>query len=43
MVNLYIKLIIAKRRTLNDVPEQYVQDVTNGLAELGYDTAGNKL
>ena len=43
MVNLYCSLIINKRRTLDDVPEKFKDDVIARLNELGYDTNGNPL
>ena len=42
MVEMYCKLIIAKRRTFDKIPEVFKSDVKARLAELGYDTNGDK-
>lgn len=43
MIEIYCKLIIAKRRTFDSVPERFKNEVKNRLAELGYNTNGDKL
>lgn len=43
MVNLYCTLIINKRRTIDQVPDNFKNLVEARLAELGYDLAGNEL
>ena len=42
MVEIYCKLIIAKRRTFENIPDVFKNDVKARLTELGYDTNGNK-
>ena len=41
MVNLYATLIINKRRTFDQVPENFKMDVKAKLKELGYDVNGD--
>lgn len=41
MVEIYCKLIIAKRRSFDKVPNEYKTSVESRLTELGYDTDGN--
>ena len=41
MVEIFAKLIIAKKRTLSDVPENLRERVDDKLAELGYDENGD--
>ena len=43
MVDLYCSLIIAKRRSFNDVPNAYKDAVRERLKELGYDMNGDPL
>ena len=43
MVEIYCKLIIAKRRSFDKVPDNFKSDVEVRLNELGYDTNGNML
>lgn len=43
MVNLYCTLIINKRRTIDQVPDNFKNLVEARLAELGYDLAGNEI
>lgn len=38
MVEIYVKLIMSGRRTLNQIPERLRDDVNNRLIELGYIT-----
>ena len=43
MVEIYCKLIISKRRTIDKVPDNFKMDVENRLKELGYDVNGDPL
>lgn len=43
MVEIYCKLIIAKRRSIDKVPDNFKSDVKARLNELGYDTNGDLL
>ena len=43
MVELYAKLIIAKRRTLDSVPKNLKTAVKKALMEMGYDEHGARL
>ena len=43
MVEIYCKLIIAKRRTFDQVPDSFKVSVEERLRELGYDTNGNPI
>lgn len=43
MVDVYVKLIINKRRTLDQVPDVFKADVEAKLREYGYDTNGDPL
>ena len=42
MVEIYCKLIIAKRRPFDNIPEVFRSKVKARLAELGYNTDGDK-
>lgn len=42
MVEMYCKLIIAKRRTFDKIPDMFKTEVEARLAELGYNTNGDK-
>lgn len=42
MVEMYCKLIIAKRRAFDRIPEVFKNDVKARLSELGYNTDGDK-
>lgn len=42
MVEMYCKLIIAKRRTFDKIPDVFKDDVKTRLSELGYNTDGDK-
>lgn len=42
MVEIYCKLIIAKRRAFDKIPEVFKSEVKARLAELGYNTNGDK-
>lgn len=42
MVEIYCKLIIAKRRTFDKVPDIFKDEVKAKLSELGYDINGDK-
>ncbi len=43
MVELYCKLIIAKRKNFQQIPDNLKPDVENRLKGLGYDTNGDTL
>ena len=43
MVEIYVKLIINKRRAFDDVPDKFKTDVKAKLMEYGYDTNGDPL
>ena len=43
MVDVYITLIVNKRRTIDQVPAQLKSDVLAGLNALGLDGYGNPL
>lgn len=43
MVEIYCKLIIAKRRSFDKVPDNFKAEVEARLEELGYDTNGDLL
>lgn len=43
MVEIYVKLIINKRRAFDDVPAKFQADVEAKLKEYGYDTNGDPL
>ena len=43
MVEIYCKLIIAKRRLFDRVPEFFKADVESRLNELGYDINGDPI
>jgi hypothetical protein len=43
MVELYVKLIVNKRRTFDKVPAKFQEAVKERLLELGYDTDGNPI
>lgn len=42
MIEVYVKLIINKRRSFEAIPDNLKEDVMKRLAELGYDQNGNK-
>ena len=41
MIEIYCKLIIAKRRPFDKIPDIFKEDVKTRLKELGYDTNGD--
>lgn len=41
MVGIYCKLIIAKLRDFNQIPDDFKSKVEERLRELGYDTNGD--
>ena len=41
MIEVYVKLIINKRRSFDRIPEEFQETVEFRLAELGYDTNGD--
>jgi hypothetical protein len=43
MINLYCTLIINKRRTFSQVPDNFKDAVEARLNELGYDTNGDPI
>ena len=43
MVEIYTKLIINKRRTLDQVPAKFQADVEARLLEYGYDSNGDPI
>lgn len=43
MVEIYVKLIINKRRTFDKVPAKFREAVKERLLELGYDTNGDPI
>lgn len=43
MVEIYCRLIMAKRRQFDKVPDDFKTQVDERLAELGYNTNGDKL
>ena len=43
MVELYVQLIIAKKRPFSKVPDRYKDEVEARLLELGYDTNGDPI
>ena len=43
MIALYCKLIMAKRKTFEQVPEKFQNDVKNLLAGMGYDINGEPI
>lgn len=43
MIDIYCKLIIAKRRTFDKVPDDFKTKVEERLNELGYDTNGDPI
>lgn len=42
MIEVYVQLIINKRRSFEQIPDNLKVAVTDRLAELGYDQNGNK-
>lgn len=42
MVEIYCKLIIAKRRAFDNIPDVFKDQVKARLVELGYNTDGDK-
>jgi hypothetical protein len=43
MADIYCKLIIAKRKTFDQVPNKFKEEVEVKLRKLGYDTNGDPL
>ena len=43
MVDLYVQLIILKKRPFEKVPDKFKADVEARLLELGYDTNGDPI
>lgn len=43
MVDIYVKLIVNKRRTFDEVPDKFKADVEAKLMEYGYNTNGDSL
>lgn len=43
MIDIYCKLIIAKRRTFDAIPNEFKKRVETRLIELGYDINGNHI
>ena len=43
MVEIYCRLIIAKRRQFDKVPDDFITQVEARLAELGYDKNGEPI
>lgn len=43
MVNLYCTLIVNKRRTFGQIPDNFKSAVEVRLTELGYDTNGDPI
>lgn len=43
MVEIYVKLIINKRRTFDQIPAKFQADVEAKLIEYGYDTNGDPI
>lgn len=43
MVDIYVRLIINKRRTFEEVPDKFRADVEAKLMECGYNTNGDPL
>lgn len=43
MIEVYCKLIIAKRRTFDAIPDEFKERVENRLIELGYNTNGDPI
>ena len=43
MIEIYCKLIIAKRRDFDKVPDDFKSGVKERLKELGYDTNGDPI
>lgn len=43
MIEVYVKLIINKRRSFEQVPDNLKEDVKNRLVERGYDQNGEPL
>lgn len=43
MVEIYVKLVINKRRAFDNVPDKFKADVEAKLMEYGYDTNGDPL
>lgn len=43
MVEIYVKLIINKRRTFDQVPDKFKAEVEAKLGEYGYDTNGDSI
>jgi hypothetical protein len=43
MIEIYCKLIISKRRTLDTIPDDFKSEVEARLKALGYDTNGDPI
>lgn len=43
MVEIYVKLIVNKRRTFDQVPDKFKAEVEVKLGEYGYDTNGDPI
>jgi hypothetical protein len=43
MVELYVKLIIAKRKTIDKIPTKFQEEVREKLLEFGYNEHGEKI
>nr|DAQ19172.1 MAG TPA: hypothetical protein [Caudoviricetes sp.] len=43
MVNLYCTLIINRRRSFDQIPDNFKSPVEERLKELGYDTSGEPI
>mgnify|MGYP004567706699 CR=1 FL=1 len=43
MVEIYVKLIIGKRRTFEQVPAKFQAEVEERLSEYGYDIHGDPI
>lgn len=43
MVEIYVKLIINKRRTFDQIPDKFKAEVEAKLREYGYDTNGDPI
>lgn len=41
MVEIYVKLIVNKRRTFDQIPDKFKAEVEAKLLEYGYDTNGD--
>lgn len=43
MVEIYVKLIINKRRTIDQIPDKFKAEVEAKLGEYGYDLNGDPM